>query len=27
MEHSWGDVPEVSWSDSEVVKQIVEHNM
>jgi len=27
MEHSWGDVPEVSWSDSEVVKQIVEHNL
>ena len=27
MEHSWGDVPEVSWLDSEVVKQIVEHNL
>jgi len=27
MEHSWGDVPEVSWSDSEVVKQIVEHDL
>ncbi len=27
MEHSRGDVPEVSWSDSEVVKQIVEHDL
>ncbi len=27
IEHSWGDVPEVSWLDSEVVKQIVEHDL
>jgi hypothetical protein len=27
MKSSWGDVPEVSWMDTEVVKEIVEHDL
>ncbi len=27
MKHSWGDVPEVIWMDTEVVKEIVEREL